>query len=288
MKYIKNLQWLFALVASITTFAAQSEEQTLEERFQALEQRVQVLEAQVAGQVAAGQASQAAAAQAAQAAQASAVVGFMGGLIPGASGLTNSLSSISGASAIPGMDLTDLPSAGTALERTMRSALADFSEAESYFAKARGDAESAAANESRAAKLRGEDEIDIKEAIDETVSSRAAGAEFEASASELNDEAKALYGKGLIKYASGMAGTSKLSIGAKDFLSAAKNEMTGLNPMKIMRMRKTLGDGMKIAKLVPGFFKAAGSSSKGVFSFARAQKLDTKDAEAALPDDEFE
>jgi len=85
-----------------------------------------------------------------------------------------------------------------------------------------------------------------------------------------------------------MAGTSKLSIGAKDFLSAAKNEMTGLNPMKIMRMRKTLGDGMKIAKLVPGFFKAAGSSSKGVFSFARAQKLDTKDAEAALPDDEFE
>ena len=73
----------------------------------------------------------------------------------------------------------DLPSAQIKLERTLRDSLADLSEAESYFAQARGDAEAAAASLSQAERLRGKDDVDIKEAMDETASSREKSAEFE-------------------------------------------------------------------------------------------------------------
>ena len=72
----------------------------------------------------------------------------------------------------------DLPSAQIKLERTLRDSLADLSEAESYFAQARGDAEAAAASLSQAERLRGKDDVDIKEAMDETASSREKSAEF--------------------------------------------------------------------------------------------------------------
>ena len=77
-------------------------------------------------------------------------------------------------------------------------------EAESYFADARGDADAAAANKIQADTLRGKDEVDIKEAMEATASSREQSAKFEASAGELSAEAKALYAKGLLPYAKGV------------------------------------------------------------------------------------
>ena len=183
----------------------------------------------------------------------------------------------------------DLPSAQIKLERTLRDSLADLSEAESYFAQARGDAEAAAANLSRAETLRGKDEVDIKEAMDETASSREKSAEFEASAGELSTESKALYAKGLLPYAKGISNTSKASALASEWLQYAQSEITSIrNPMKIRKLRKTLGGGMSLAKSLPKFFKTLGSSTKGVFAFAKTQKLDTKKAQEALPDDDFE
>ena len=183
----------------------------------------------------------------------------------------------------------DLPAAQTALERTLRNALAELNEAESYFAQARGDAEAAAISKSRADTLRGEDDVDIKEVLDATASSREKGAEFEQSAGELNAESKALYAQGLLPYAKGMAETAKAAKEAEQFLTSATAEIKSIrNPMKIMKLKKTFTGGMAIGRVLPAFFKTLGASSKGVFSFAKTQKLDTKNAEAALPDEEFD
>jgi len=183
----------------------------------------------------------------------------------------------------------DLPAAQTALERTLRNALAELNEAESYFAQARGDAEAAAISKSRAETLRGEDDVDIKEVLDATASSREKGAEFEASAGELNAESKALYAQGLMPYAKGMAETSNAAKEAKQFLTSATAEIKSIrNPMKIIKLKKTFTGGMAIGRVLPAFFKTLGASSKGVFSFAKTQKLDTKNAEASLPDEEFD
>jgi hypothetical protein len=182
----------------------------------------------------------------------------------------------------------DLPSAQIKLERTLRDALADLSEAESYFAEARGDAEEAAASRSRAETLRGKDDVDIKETMDASASSREKSAEFEANAGELSADAKALYAKGLLPYAKGVANTSKAAQEAQVWLTAAQNEITSIrNPMKLKSLKKSLGGGMSIAKSLPKFFKTLGASTKGVFSFARKQKLSTKKAQKALPEDDF-
>jgi len=182
----------------------------------------------------------------------------------------------------------DLPTAQSKLERTLRDALADLSEAESHFAEARGDAEAAAANRSRAETLRGKDDVDIKESMDATASSREKSAEFEANAGELSVEAKALYAKGLLPYAKGVANTSKATKQAKTWLDAAQKELSSIkNPMKLGKLKKSLGGGMSLARSLPKFFKTLGASTKGVFSFARTQKLDTKKAQSSLPDDEF-
>jgi hypothetical protein len=55
--------------------------------------------------------------------------------------------------------------------------------------------------------------------------------------------------------------------------------------MKIIKLKKTFTGGMAIGRVLPAFFKTLGASTKGVFSFAKTQKLDTKNAEAALPDE---
>ena len=94
---------------------------------------------------------------------------------------------------------------------SLRGALADLNEAESYFAEARGDAEIAASSRLRAEKLRGSGDIDLKGAIEETASSRIEGEKFEKNAGKLSQEAKKTYAKGLIPYAQGLAKTSETS-----------------------------------------------------------------------------
>ena len=201
-------------------------------------------------------------------------------LIPGA-GLVSGLTGGSADSSE-----VDLPAAQTALERTLRNALAELNEAESYFAQARGDAEAAAISKSRAATLRGKDDVDIKETLDATASSREKGAEFEQNAGELSAESKALYVQGLVPYAKGVAETSNAAKEAQKFVKSATAEIKAIkNPMKMGKLKKTLSGGMAIGKVLPSFFKTLGASSKGVFSFAKTQKLDTKNAESALPDE---
>ena len=183
----------------------------------------------------------------------------------------------------------DLPTAQSKLERTLRDALADLSEAEAHFAEARGDAEAAAANKRRAETIRGKGDVDIKGSMEETASSREKSAEFEANAGELSAEAKALYAKGLLPYAKGVANTSKATKQAKIWLNAAQKELSSMkNPMKLGKLKKSLGGGMSLARSLPKFFKTLGASTRGVFSFAKTQKLDTKKAQSSLSDDEFE
>ena len=182
----------------------------------------------------------------------------------------------------------DLPAAQIQLERTLRDALADLMEAESHFANARGDAEAAAALMIQADTLKGKEDVSIKEAIEETASSREKSAEFEANAGELSADAKALYAKGLLPYAKGVANISKAAQLAQVWLTAAQKEITSVrNPMKLKSLKKSLGGGISIAKSLPKFFKTLGASTKGVFSFARKQKLSTKKAQKALPEDDF-
>ena len=102
------------------------------------------------------------------------------------------------------------------------------------------------------------------------------------------NEAKQEYAKGLLPYAQGVALTAKVSDDAKSWIDAAQGELKSVrNPMKLNKLRKSLSGGMKIAKAIPDFLKTLGSSSKGVFSFARSQKMDTSDSEGKLPEDNF-
>ena len=57
--------------------------------------------------------------------------------------------------------------------------------------------------------------------------------------------------------------------------------------MKLGKLRKSLSGGVTIAKAIPKLLKAFGKSSKGVFSFAKKQDLNTKKAEKQMPADEF-
>ncbi len=174
------------------------------------------------------------------------------------------------------------------LIETLKDALADLNEAESFFAEARGDSDMAEASRLRAEKLRGSGDIDLKGAIEETSSSRIEGEKFEKNSGELNDESKRAYAKGLIPYAKGISKTSTATKLAKDWLISAKAEVSSImNPLKANRLRKTLKTGMMLGDTLPDFLKAVSSSSKGVFSFAKSQKLDTSEAEKALPEDNF-
>ena len=202
-------------------------------------------------------------------------------LIPGAGLVTGMM----GSSSDSGFDIEG---SQEDLIISLRGALADLNEAESYFAEARGDAEIAASSRIRAEKLRGSGDIDLKGAIEETASSRVEGEKFEKNAGELSQEAKKTYAKGLIPYAQGLAKTSETSKLAQEWMTAAKSEITSIrNPIKAARLGKTFKTGMTIAQTLPGFFKALGSSTKGVFSFAKTQNLDTSKAEKSLPKDDF-
>ena len=204
-------------------------------------------------------------------------------LIPGSGLVTGMMGSGGG-----GSDF-DISGSQDELLLVIRAALADLNEAESYFAQARGDSEMAEASKVRAEKLRGSGDIDLKGAIEETASSRKQGEKFEQSSGDLSQDAKKTYTKGLIPYAQGISKTSKASKLAQEWMTAAKAEIATIrNPMKAARLTRTFKTGMTIAQTLPGFFKALGSSSKGVFSFAKTQKLDTAKAEKQLPEDSFE
>ncbi len=196
--------------------------------------------------------------------------------IPGFGGSSNESSSV------------DLPSAQANLESTMSEALANLNKAEFHFQKALGNSEAAAAAESRANTLSSGGDVDLNAVLESTASARAAGAEAESQAGDLSADAKAEYAKGLLPYASGVALTVKVSKEAKSWIEAAQGEMKSIrNPMKLNKLRKSLASGMSIAKAIPNFLKTLGSSSKGVFSFAKKQKLDTSKAEESMPADEF-
>ena len=182
----------------------------------------------------------------------------------------------------------DLPSAQANLESTMSEALANLNKAEYHFQKALGNSEAAAAAESRANTLSSGGDVDINSVLESTASAREAGQEAESMAGDLSAEAKAEYAKGLLPYASGVALTVKVSKEAKSWLDAAQSELKSVrNPLKLNKLRKSLSGGMNIAKAIPSFLKTLGSSSKGVFSFARKQKLDTSEAEKSMPADDF-
>ena len=136
--------------------------------------------------------------------------------------------------------------------------------------------------------LSSDGDVDLNSTMESTASARKAGAEAESKAGELSAEAKQEYAKGLLPYAQGVALTAKVSDDAKSWIDAAQGELKSVrNPMKLNKLRKSLSGGMKIAKAIPDFLKTLGSSSKGVFSFARSQKMDTSDSESAMPDDNF-
>ena len=182
----------------------------------------------------------------------------------------------------------DLPSAQENLETTMREALAKLNKAESHFQKALGNSEAAAAAESRVNTLSSDGDVDLNSVLESTASARKAGAEAESQAGDLSAEAKQEYVKGLLPYAQGVALTAKVTEQAKTWINAAQGELKSIrNPMKLAKLRKSLAGGLKIAKAIPDFFKTLGTSSKGVFSFAKSQKLDTSKAEKSMPADEF-
>ena len=58
--------------------------------------------------------------------------------------------------------------------------------------------------------------------------------------------------------------------------------------MKLGKLKKSLAGGLSLARTLPKFFKTLGASTKGVFSFARTQKLDAKKAQSSLGEDDFE
>jgi len=203
---------------------------------------------------------------------------------------------IPGAPSIPGLggggsddsSSVDLPSAQANLETTMRDALAKLNRAEAHFARAKDDSESAAAAENRVKTLTSDGDVDLNAVLEATASARKAGAEAEAKAGDLSADAKKEYAKGLLPYAQGVSLTSKVSKQAKSWMDAAQGELKSIkNPMKLAKLRKSLSGGMKIAKAIPNFLKTLGSSTKGVFSFAKQQKMNTSNAESSLPDDEF-
>ena len=181
----------------------------------------------------------------------------------------------------------DLPSAQENLETTMREALAKLNKAESHFQKALGNPKQL--RQLRAVLIPSSDgDVDLNSVLESTASARKAGAEAESQAGDLSAEAKEEYVKGLLPYAQGVALTAKVSEQAKTWIDAAQGELKSIrNPMKLNKLRKSLAGGLKIAKAIPDFFKTLGPAAKGVFSFAKSQKLDTSKAEKSMPADEF-
>ena len=97
------------------------------------------------------------------------------------------------------------------------------------------------------------------------------------SGKELNDEGKKDLADGLLPYAVGMASMIKMAKVAPEFLKASADEIKNIkNPMQIVKIKKQFDLGMKTGKQVPDLFKKMGASSKKLFGFAKANKIDMK------------
>ena len=97
------------------------------------------------------------------------------------------------------------------------------------------------------------------------------------SGKELNDEGKKDLADGLLPYAVGMASMIKMAKVAPEFLKASADEIKSIkNPMQIVKIKKQFDLGMKTGKQVPDLFKKMGASSKKLFGFAKANKIDMK------------
>ena len=74
-----------------------------------------------------------------------------------------------------------------------------------------------------------------------------------------------------------MASMIKMAKVAPEFLQASVDEIKSIkNPMQIMKVKKQFDLGVKTGKKVPDLFKKLGASSKKLFGFAKANKIDMK------------
>ena len=97
------------------------------------------------------------------------------------------------------------------------------------------------------------------------------------SGKELSAEGKKDLAEGLLPYAIGMASMIKMAKVAPEFLQASVDEIKSIkNPMQIMKVKKQFDLGVKTGKKVPDLFKKLGASSKKLFGFAKANKIDMK------------
>jgi hypothetical protein len=97
------------------------------------------------------------------------------------------------------------------------------------------------------------------------------------SGKELSAQGKKDLADGLLPYAVGMASMIKMAKVAPEFLKASTDEIKSIkNPMQIMKIKKQFDLGIKTGKEVPGLFKKLGNSSKKLFGFAKANKIDMK------------
>jgi len=167
------------------------------------------------------------------------------------------------------------------LVNDVADALSEVIEAQALIAEAQGDAEKAASLRVTSDTLKGGENRDeaIQGAI-QMVKETAEGQQEVFSASEkMSDESKALYAKALLPYVKSVLKTTELKDPSIAFLKEAQNEIKSIrNPMKISKMRGSLGTGMYIGKNAPVLIESLVRSSADLLSFAKSNDLDTSEA----------
>jgi len=97
----------------------------------------------------------------------------------------------------------------------------------------------------------------------------------------LTDEGKALYRQALPKYAAGSLEMIQMIPVAKDWLKSATDEIKGAGFRGAPKLKKTLGNGMYVARNIPKLAKAFGSSTKRVIRVGKANKIEAEGANEA-------
>ncbi len=178
----------------------------------------------------------------------------------------------------PTVDITQIQAK---LVNDVADALSEVIEAQALIAEAQGDAEKAASLRVTSDTLKGGENRDeaIQGAI-QMVKETAEGQQEVFSASEkMSDESKALYAKALLPYVKSVLKTTELKDPSIAFLKEAQNEIKSIrNPMKISKMRGSLGTGMYIGKNAPVLIESLVRSSADLLSFAKSNDLDTSEA----------
>ena len=91
---------------------------------------------------------------------------------------------------------------------------------------------------------------------------------------------KALYGKALLPYIKAVAKTAKLKDPISNFMKDAQSTLkTTRNPMKLIKLKKTLDTGLFVGKNVPKLIVSLATSAKDLMSFAKKNDLDTSEAD---------